>query len=82
MLKLAAASLIGLAVVGWLVAGPDQAFDNRPTPPTIRAEPGPIKYRPESYVAGHNQPRATPITIRQVAPDDASAIDVNLILAR
>ncbi len=82
MLKLTSVILIGLAVVVWLVAGPGQAFDNGPPPPTIRAEPGPIKHRPEGHVAGRNQQQATPITIRQDAQNDPPVIDINLILAR
>jgi hypothetical protein len=81
MLKLAAVSLIGLAVVGWLVAGPPQKFANDPLTPTIRAEPGPIKHRPAGYVAGQDQPQATPISIQQSA-EDTAPIDVNLILPR
>lgn len=81
MLKILLVSLVGFAVLGWFVSNPDGLFDGATIPPTIRAEPGPFKHRPESYVAQQDQPKATRISIRQ-SPQSAPAIDVNLLLAR
>lgn len=80
MLKIGAASLVGLGVLGWLVLGPGQLFDNEP-PPTIRAEPGPIKHRPDGYVAEQNQLQATKVSSTQ-DPQNTPPIDVILRLAR
>lgn len=80
MLKFAVVSLFGLAVMAWLDAGPPQMFASDP-PPTIRAQPGPIKIRPGSDVAGQPLPRARPIAIEQDT-GPTTAIDANLILPR
>ena len=68
MLKIGAVSLVGMAFLGWFVLGPGQQLETNP-PPTIRAEVGPIKHRPEGYASVQNQPQATPIFSRQVASD-------------
>lgn len=88
MLKIALVNLIGFAVLGWFIANPNQVFDSNP-PPVIRADAGPIKHRPDGYVAARNKAWAAPVSARQDRnqPDrqttqDASAIDINLILAR
>jgi len=80
MLKIGVASLIGLAVLGWLVLNPGRVFDNDP-PPIIRADAQPFKHRPHGYVAARNRDRTIRISSRQ-DPQDTPAIDVNLILAR
>lgn len=79
MIKITAVSLIALAATVWLVASPPQIFANDPTPPTIRAHPGPIKYRPDGYATGQKRPQATQISIEQNAQPTAP-IDVNLLL--
>jgi len=81
MLKIGSVSLIGLAVLGWVIIGPGLAFENDPPPPTIRAELGPVKHRPPGYIAEQNQPRVTRISSRQ-GSEDAPALDVNLRLIR
>jgi len=83
MLKIGIVTLIGLAVLGWLVLNPGQLFDTDP-PPIIRADAGPVKHRPNGYVAARNSAWATPISFRQnrQAAQDASAIEINLLLAR
>ncbi|MFT5180506.1 MAG: hypothetical protein ACI8S3_000380 [Alphaproteobacteria bacterium] len=84
MLKIGALSLIGLAVLGWFVLGPSQRFESDP-PPTIRAELGPLKHRPEGHAAAQNQwrgqPQATRISSRQEV-SAAPARDINLRLNR
>ena len=81
MLKIVLVSLVGFAALGWFVSNPDALFYGAKIPPTVRAEPGPIKHRPEGYVAVQNQPGAVRISSRQDR-QDTLAIDVNLILAR
>lgn len=84
MLKIGALSLIGLAVLSWFVLGPGQQFESD-LPPTIRAELGPLKHRPEDHAAAQDQrrgqPQATRISSRQEAPD-APVRDINLRLSR
>lgn len=79
MLRIGAASLIGLSVLGWIVLGPGFAF-NSGTPPTIQAEPGPVKQRPVGYIAGVERAHATPISAPQPARH-TPALDINLRLA-
>lgn len=80
MLKIGVVSLIGLAVLGWLVLNPVQIIDNDP-PPKIRADAEPFKHRPHGYVAARNRERTIRISSRQ-DPQDTPAIDINLLLAR
>lgn len=88
MLKIVSVSLAGLAVLGWFLSNPSQLIDNG-APPVIRADAGPIKHRPDGYVAARNRAWATPVSLRQgqgqpgrQTARDASAIDINLLLAR
>lgn len=80
MLKIAALTLFGLAVLGWLGLGLAEKFQSD-SPPTIYAQPGPIKHRPAVYVAAQDQPRATRISSRH-GSEDVPAIDVILRLSR
>ena len=80
MMKTLTASLIGLVVVGGAFLAINLIFATDP-PPTIRAEPGPIKQRPSDDANRSVQPRATRISIPQDARAEP-AIDINLRLAR
>ena len=76
MVKLTLTTVLGLATLGWAFVAADTLLT--PTPPTIRAEPGPIKQRPADYAARHDQAPAARNSQRP-AP---APIDINLILPR
>ncbi|NKB48808.1 MAG: hypothetical protein GKS02_05510 [Alphaproteobacteria bacterium] len=84
MLKIGFVSLIGIAVLGWFVLGPGQMLPVE-TPPTIRADFGPLRHRPEGALAQQDQWRgqhqATRISSQQ-GPQDASTTDALLRLSR
>ena len=80
MLKLGAISLVGLVVYGWFALEIGQILGSDP-PPTISADKGPIRHRPEGYVAARGLDRAMWF-VGQQGPQDTTAIDVNLILNR
>ena len=80
MWKINTVGLIGLAVLGLLILDPGQMFANDP-PPTIRADLGPIKHRPEGYMAEQQWPRVTTISTRSDSPN-AQGIDVYFRLPR